>query len=103
MVREEGGVSGKVISSPSSKAQSLPTDKNIPDCDSPIVVWNQILQFAMANKIEETKFIFHVIPLLIGQQPFINLTLAEVIGRLVTKTYMSVLIVDSYALTLITF
>ena len=106
MVREEGGVSGKVISSPSSKAQSLPTDKNIPDCDSPIVVWNQILQFAMANKIEETKFIFHVIPLLIGQQPFINknnLTLAEVIGRLVTKTYMSVLIVNSYALTLITF
>ena len=105
MVREEGGVNGKVISSPSSKAQSLPTDKNIPDCDSSIAVWNQILQFAMAK---ETKFIFHVMHLLIGQQPFINknikyLTLAEVIDRLVTKTYMSAIIVDSYALLLITF
>ena len=60
----------------------------------------------MVNKIEETKFIFHVIPLLIGHQPFINksnLTLAEVIGRSVTKTFMSVLMVDSYALPLITF
>ena len=60
----------------------------------------------MVNKIEETKFIFHVIPLLIGHQPFINksnLTLAEVIGRSVRKTFMSVLMVDSYALPLITF
>ena len=30
MVRQEGGVSGKVISSPSSKTQSLPTEKNHP-------------------------------------------------------------------------
>ena len=43
---------------------------------------------------------------LIGHLPFINknnLTLAEVIGRSVTKTFMSVLMVDSYALPLITF
>ena len=43
---------------------------------------------------------------LIGHLPFIsknNLTLAEVIGRSVTKIFMSVLMVDSYALSLITF
>ena len=43
---------------------------------------------------------------LIGHLPFINknnLTLAEVIGRSVTKTFMSVPMVDSYALPLITF
>ena len=43
---------------------------------------------------------------LIGHLPFINknnLTLAEVIGRSVTKTFMSVLMVDSYTLHLITF
>ena len=43
---------------------------------------------------------------LIGHLPFINkniLTLAKVIGRSVTKTFMSVLMVDSYALPLITF
>ena len=38
MVLEEGKVSGKIILSPSSKAQSLPTEKNFPDCFSPIVV-----------------------------------------------------------------
>ena len=81
MVRDEGGVTGKVISSPSSKAQSLPTEKNISDRVSPIVVWNQILQFALANKIEETKYIFHVIPLLIGQWPFINKSKQSYLGR----------------------
>ena len=43
---------------------------------------------------------------LIGHLRFINknnLTLAEVIGMSVTKTFMSVLMVDSYALPLITF
>ena len=43
---------------------------------------------------------------LIGHLPFVNknnLTLAEVIGRSVRKTFMSVLMVDSYALPLITF
>ena len=45
-------------------------------------------------------------PLLKGQRPFINknnLTLAEVIGRLVTKTYMSVLMIKNYVLPLIAF
>ena len=59
----------------------------------------------MANKIEETKYMFHVITLLIRHQLFINknnLTLVEVMGRSVTKTYMSFLMVDSYALPLIT-
>ena len=65
MVREEGGSSGKVISSTSSKAQSLPTEKNMPDRVFPIVVWNQILQFALGIKIEETRYNFHVIILLI--------------------------------------
>ena len=43
---------------------------------------------------------------LIGHLPFTNknnLTLAEVVGRSVTKTFMSVLMVDSYSLPLITF
>ena len=43
---------------------------------------------------------------LIGHLRFINknnLTLAEVIGMSVTKTFMSVRMVDSYALPLITF
>ena len=43
---------------------------------------------------------------LIGHLPFTNknnLTLAEVIGRSATKTFMSVLMVDSYALPPITF
>ena len=59
----------------------------------------------MANKIEETKYMFHVITLLIRHQLFINknnLTLVEVMGRSVTKTCMSFLMVDSYALPLIT-
>ena len=59
----------------------------------------------MANKIEENKYMFHVITLLIGHQLFINknnLTLVEVMGRSVTKTYMSFLMVDSYVLPLIT-
>ena len=106
MVREEGGVSGKVTSSPSSKAQSLPTEKNIPHRVPSIVAWNQILQFTLANKIEDTRYIFHVIPLLIKERPFLNknnLSLAEVIDRSIAKTYMSVLMVDSYALALIAF
>ena len=70
MVREEGGSSSKVISSPSSKAQSLPTEKNMPDRVFPIVVWNQILQFALSIKIEETRYNFHVILLLIWYQSY---------------------------------
>ena len=43
---------------------------------------------------------------LIGHLPFTNknnLTLADVVGRSIAKTFMSVLIVDSYSLPLITF
>ena len=38
VVPKEGGVSGKVTSSFSSKSQSLPTGKSIPHRVSPIVV-----------------------------------------------------------------
>ena len=50
---ENGGVSVIVTSSPSSKVHSLPTEKRIPHCVPPLVVWNQILQFALPNKIEQ--------------------------------------------------
>ena len=50
---EDRRVSGKVTSSPSSKAQSLPTEKTIPHCIPPVVVCNQILPFALANKIKQ--------------------------------------------------
>ena len=43
---------------------------------------------------------------LIGHLPFINknnLTFTEVIGRSVTKTLMSILMVNSYALPIITY
>ena len=56
MVREEGGISSKVISSPSSKNKSLPTEKK---------KIQFALQFALVNKIEEPKYVFHVIPFLI--------------------------------------
>ena len=79
------GVNGAgVISSPSSKTLSLPSEKSINHHAAPVIVWNQFLQFALASEIEETTYVFHVIPLLIEQQRSINknnLTLAEVIGR----------------------
>ena len=55
--------------------------KSIPYRVAPIVVWNQILQFALANKIEENRYIFHVIALLIGQRPFINKNKQSYLGR----------------------
>ena len=51
MVREEGGFSGKVNSSLPSKAQSPPTEKSIPHRVPSRNFRNQILQFALANKI----------------------------------------------------
>ena len=51
MVREEGVFSGKVTSSPPSKAQSLPTENGIPHRVPLTNFRNQILQFALANKI----------------------------------------------------
>ena len=56
MVREEEGVSGKVTSSPSSKVHSLTTEKSISHRDLTLVFWNEILPFALANKIKETRF-----------------------------------------------
>ena len=86
---EEGRVSGKVTSSSSSKAQSLPTENSILHRVLPNVPWNQILQFAVANKIEETRYIFDMMLVLIRQWPLVNktnnVTLAEEIGRSVTK------------------
>ena len=67
MMREKGGVSGKVTLSLSSEAQSLPIEKRIPERIPSIVVWNQILQFALGNKTEETRHTFRTIPCLYKQ------------------------------------
>ena len=50
---EDGRVSSKLTSSPSSKAQSMPTEKNHSSLFPPVAVWNQILLFALANKIKQ--------------------------------------------------
>ena len=57
-MREEQGVSVKVTSSPSSKTQSLHTEKNIPDRVPPIVVWNQFYSLHWPIKLNKPNTFF---------------------------------------------
>ena len=43
-----------------SKKMSLPTEKTIPHCIHPVNVWNQLLQFGLANKLNKCdKFVIN--------------------------------------------